>query len=242
MYQIAVCDDEPEVLDMLGDMLVSYSNQHEDCDFWVERFTDAVELLCRITEEGYEPDLLLLDIYMRGMHGMKVARSLREMGKRFAILFITTSRDHALDAFGVGAFQYLVKPVSREKLFEVLDSFLEEKGKKKRYVLLKEHGVKRVEVHSIVYCEAQKKSQYICLESGAEMLLNMTLSKLYEMLSGCPEFVRTGISYIINLEHIDHLNAQEVQMDNGKTIYLPRGAYRNLREQYFEYYCGGGVR
>ena len=70
-----------------------------------------------------------------------------------------------------------------------------------------------------------------------QLLLNMTLTKVYEMISACREFVKVGISYIVNLEHIDNLNVREVQMDNGKTIYLPRGAYRGLREQYFDYYC-----
>ena len=109
---------------------------------------------------------------------------------------------------------------------------------KKKYILLKDHGMKRVELHDIVYCEAQRKSQYICLTNGTELLQNMTLAKIYEMLSVCREFVKIGISYIVNLEHIDNLNAREVRMDNGKTIYLPRGAYRSLREQYFDYYCG----
>lgn len=66
----------------------------------------------------------------------------------------------------------------------------------------------------------------------------MTMSEIYEMLSRYPEFVRVGIAYIVNLEHVDNLNAREVQMDNGKKIYLPRGSYQPLRERYFGYYCG----
>lgn len=89
----------------------------------------------------------------------------------------------------------------------------------------------------VVCCEAQGKHQCIYMADGTELLQNLTMAKLYEMCSGCKEFVRVGVSYIINLEHIDSLNAQEVLLDNGQKIYLPRGAYRCLREQYFEYYC-----
>lgn len=237
MYRIALCDDESLELDKLEHMLWSWSRRHAECEFAIERFLDADEMLCRIVEEGYAPDLLLLDIYMQGKQGMEAAREIRKMGKRCGILFITSSKEHALEAFGVDAVQYLVKPVLEHALFPVLDRFIEDMKAKKKYVLLKDNGMKRVELHDIVYCEAQKKNQCICLADGTELLQNMTLAKVYEMLSVCREFVKVGISYIVNLEHIDKLDAREVRMDNGKTIYLPRGAYRGLREQYFDYYC-----
>jgi len=234
--QIALCDDESAELDKLEHMLRSWRRQYAECIFSIERFLDADEMLCRILKGGYAPDLLLLDIYLQGKQGIEVAREIRKTGRRCGILFITSSKEHALEAFSVDAVQYLVKPVLEHALFPVLDRFIENMKAKKKYILLKDHGVKRVELHDIVYCEAQKKSQRICLTDGTELLQNMTLAKVYEMLSVCREFVKVGISYIINLEHIDSLNAREARMDNGKTIYLPRGAYRGLREQYFDYY------
>ena len=166
MYQIALCDDESSELDKLEHMLWSWRRQHAECEFSVERFLDADEMLCRIMEDGYAPDLLLLDIYMRGKQGMEAAREIRKMGKRCGILFITSSKDHALEAFGVDAVQYLVKPVLEHALFPVLDRFIEGMKAKKKYILLKDNGMKRVELHDIVYCEAQKKSQCICLADG----------------------------------------------------------------------------
>lgn len=234
--QIALCDDESAELDKLEHMLQSWRRQHAECDFFIERFLDADEMLFRILKEGYAPDLLLLDIYLQGKQGMEVAKEIRKMERGCGILFITSSKEYALEAFGVDAVQYLVKPVLEHVLFPVLDRFIEDMKTKKKYILLKDHGMKRVELHNIVYCEARKKSQRICLADGTELLQNMTLAKVYEMLSVCREFVKVGISYIINLEHIDSLNAREARMDNGETIYLPRGAYRGLREQYFDYY------
>ena len=76
------------------------------------------------------------------------------------------------------------------------------------------------------------------MADGTELIQNLTLEMIYNMCSVCREFVRIGGSYIVNLEHIDSLNAQEVNLDNGQKIFLPRGAYRCLREQYFDYYCG----
>lgn len=77
------------------------------------------------------------------------------------------------------------------------------------------------------------------MTDGAKVLQNLTMAKIYEMCSPCQNLVKVGASYIIHLEHIDSLNAQAARMDNGQKIYLPRGGYRLLREQYFDYYCSG---
>ena len=67
--------------------------------------------------------------------------------------------------------------------------------------------------------------------------MRMTMAKIYDMLAGSPEFVKAGMSYIVNLEHVNSLNTRELQLDNGDKIYLPRGSYHPLRESYFGYYC-----
>lgn len=238
MYRIALCDDEPTELENLSDMLAAYCALHTECRFSVEPFLRADEMLRRMSEENYAPDLLLLDIYMQGRLGTEVAAEIRETGKNCEILFITSSKEHALEAFHVNALQYLVKPVQQEDLFPVLDRFIKGMGASKKYLLFRDNGMRRVAAQDIVYCEAQKKCQCIYLSDGTQLIQSMTMARVYEMLSVCEEFVKVGVSYIVNLAYINKLNARELQLDNGKIIYLPRGAYRGLREQYFDYYCG----
>ncbi len=239
MYQIALCDDESTQLDKVEAMLKVYQEQHMDCSFLVERFTSADELLWVIQEDNYMPDLLFLDICMPNLPGIEAAKRLRSMGNRCQIIFLTISTEFALDAFRVDAFQYLVKPIKETELFPVLDKLLEniEKEKQKYLLVRTESRIRRVDLGKIVCCEAQKKCQCIYLSDGSQLLIRLTMAKIFEMLSGYTEFVRAGIAYIINLKHIESLNAREIQMDNGKKIYLPRGSYQPLKEQYFDYYC-----
>lgn len=239
MYQIALCDDDSSELDKVEAMLRSYQEQCMDCDFFVERFTSADELIWIIQENNYMPDLLLLDIYMPKMPGIEAAKKIRSMGYNFRIIFLTISTEFALDAYRVEAFQYLIKPLRKQDLFPVLDKLIKCMAEEKRkYLLLRaESKIRRVALCEIVFCEAQKKCQCIYLSDGSQLLIRMTMAKIFEMLSGYTEFVRAGIAYIINLKHIESLNAREIQMDNGKKIYLPRGSYQPLKEQYFDYYC-----
>lgn len=244
MYLIALCDDEMTELDKIEQMLTIYRDQYAACDFQLKRFQSADDLLRMVREEEYMPDLLLIDIYMDGKLGTEAARELRKMGSHCWIIFLTASQDHALEAFQVDAVQYLVKPIYKDSLFPVLDRALGEMERERHhYLLLRiDNSIRRIALNNIIYCEAKKKQQNVCLAGGEQVLLRMTMAKLYEMVSGYQEFVKVGIAYIVNLEHIESLNAQMMQMDNGDKIYLPRGSYRPLREQYFEYYCEMGCR
>lgn len=239
MYQIALCDDETIELAKIEKMLNNYQKYHIEMDLKIEAFKSVNELLRISREENYMPDLLLLDIYMPEKLGIAAAKELRDMGNSSRIVFLTTSKEHALDAFSVEASQYLVKPIQEKKLFSVIDKLLNELDEEgKKYLLLKIDGqIHRIALRDIVYCEAQKKKQCIQLSDGTQSVLRMTMKEIWEMLSCYNEFARVGISYIINLEHLKSLNAQEMKMDNGNILFLPRGSYQPLREKYFQYYC-----
>ena len=157
MYQIAICDDKIAALDKIKNCLERWQEKHTDCDLDEKFFTSADKMLERIRNDGYKPDLMLLDVYMPDKTGITVAKELRRLGNEGAIVFITTSREHALEAFEVDAVQYLIKPVDEQALFRVLDSLFQNTQEKRRdCVLLRIDGrICRINVDDIVYCEAQ---------------------------------------------------------------------------------------
>ncbi len=250
MYLIALCDDEPEELEKTEKLLDDYAKKHPGLDFTVRRFENAENLLCEVRKKKYLPDLIFLDIYMPGGQregspagfptGMGAAQELRSMEYKGKLVFLTTSKEHALEAFDVDASQYLVKPVSEDKWFLALDGLLKDiEAKRKKFILLRTEGrLVRVPLGDIVYCEAQGKTQWMYLADGTQYLLRMTMGEIYGLLSDCREFVRVGAAFIVNLGYIDSINARKIHMENGRDIYLPRGAYKSLRELYFSYYCG----
>lgn len=246
--QIALCDDEMAELIKIEKMLSVYEQKHIDADFMIECFESTDELLYMVSEGKYSPHLVIMDIYLPGETGesaplgMEAARRLRDMGSGAKLIFLTTSREHALDAFEVEASQYLLKPLQTDKFFSLLDRVRKEtEVEQEKYILLRVEGLlKKVSLNDIVYCEAQGKRQCIYMADGTEMLQSLTMARIYQMCAACQELVKVGVSYIVHLEHIVSLNAQEAQMDNGQKIYLPRGTYRLLREQYLDYYCEKG--
>lgn len=238
MYQIALCDDEQAELDKIERMLRVYNELSENREFEIRQFLDSSELLGAVQQELYQPELVFMDIYMPGESGIETAEKLRKMGQGCHIIFLTSSRQHALEAFGVEAFSYLVKPLVPEQLYRVLDKVCQKLGEEQmRYLSVQEEDcIRKIPLFDILYCEAQRKKQCIYLKEGDSVRMNLTLARLCEMLSPYREFTRLGASYIVNLAHIERMNTQMLQLDNGETIYLPRGSYKALREKYFDYY------
>ena len=70
-------------------------------------------------------DLIILDVIMPLMSGMDTARELRMDEQTVPIIFLTSSKEFAVDSYDVNAFHYLIKPVDERKLFHILDEFLE---------------------------------------------------------------------------------------------------------------------
>ncbi|MCI9446165.1 MAG: response regulator transcription factor [Lachnospiraceae bacterium] len=237
MYIIAVCDDEEKELDRIEAFLIRYRDVKQTLVYQVERFASAEELLERVREEDYVPDLLLLDIFMSGMSGIEAAKEMRRLGHDMPIIFLTTSTDFALDAYRVDAIQYLVKPLNQERFFRALDSAIGQsyKIKESQIAIKVAGGIRQIQPNDIVYCESQKNYQVLYL-LAEKYKVRMTAGSLWEMLEGFSQFGRCGRSYILNMNHIVSVEREEIIMDNGSTIYIPRNKTSEFKKVYFSYY------
>lgn len=240
MYWIALCDDVTAELDRAESLLSEYGREKHQ-SYKIDRFESAEELLAAIREKKENPDLLLLDIFMSGKTGLEAAEELRRHGVESPLVFLTTSPEYALAAYEVDAVQYIVKPVERERFFHALDIvFKSLQTRTDDMIVIKVAGGSRqINPNSIVYCETQKNYQILYLEEG-EMKVRMTGGELYGILERFPQFCRCGSSFILNLKHITAVDKEEISMDNGSRIYMPRNRAAEFRKIYFSYYFEQG--
>lgn len=240
MYQIGLCDDEEQERQKTQALLAAYQEAHPGCRLWVRSYASFQELLFDLPDSP-PLDLLLLDIYMPGTSGMEGAAQLRSRGFESPIVFLTSSTEHALDAYDVSATHYLLKPVEKERFFAVVEKALGEiVAERRRFLALRvDREVRRIALRSIVCCESQNHYQALYLASGEELQVRMTQAELFGAMCQFPDFVRVGSAYIVNLSFVDSLSAKVMKLTTGKDIWLPRGSYHLLKARYFDFYRSG---
>ena len=236
MYLVALCDDDAKELDLIENLLMAYQKTKHSWEYQSERFKSAEELLERIHEKEYTPDFLLLDIYMKGKSGIEAAKELRRRNLNSEIVFLTTSTEHALEAYEVDAVQYLVKPLEDEMFFHAMDlasRHIQKRRENQIMIKTAGGGIRQIDPDDIIYCESQKNYQVLYL-AGEECRIRMTVKELWGILERLPQFNRCGRSYILNLNHV--VSVEKEEMANEVRIYIPRNTAAEFKKDYFSYY------
>ena len=232
--KIAVCDDEKNIRSYLVSLI-----RKQDIECSIMEYISADEYLA----DGREYDLIFLDIEMGGseteLDGMGLARHIRGMDARRQpiIIFVTGYEKYVYDAFDVGAFQYLVKPVDEQKFAEVFSRAVgqilseAEQGKKKLVIQYAGEG-KAIPLNDIYYMESQNHNIILFLKSG-KLEYYGKIGDLEEELAG--QFYRIHRGYLINLSHVEGYDRTEVRMANGDKLLLSRYKYDGFVQAYMDY-------
>ena len=236
VLKIAICDDEMVYLDRARSILEQYATEN-NLEYALDTFSNASALLDSI-EGGARHDIYLLDIYMPGVSGMSVATELRSKGVRSPIVFLTSSTEHAVEAFGVDATHYLLKPYTEQNFFTAMDKAMQSiSSHADECIVLKIDGeYQNIQLDHLMYCEASGNYQRLFMNDGAELPVRMTASELYDMLELFSCFYRCGRAYILNLNHVKKITSNSAILKSGHELPLPRTAISGLRSAFFDYF------
>jgi len=229
---IAICDDDKEQIRYLRSLLREWSKQKPFALEITEYESAEQYLFCR-TEAPC--DLLLLDIEMSGLSGMELAKRLRGSGDMLPIVFITGFSEYMSEGYDVEALHYLLKPVSPDKLYEVLDKYLNKHMKRSEEILVEtEKGTAHISADSVVYIEAFGKKTRICGADNTFMDCEISLGEFARKnISG---FVSPHRSYLVNLRFVREIERTAVVLDNGKEIPLSRRLYAEFNRSFIAFY------
>jgi len=237
MVSIAICDDELQEIERAHNFLERYLQEHPQYEITIHSFSAPLELLSYVAEHGGF-DILLLDIYMPGMLGTDAARELRNLGDDCEIIFLTTSREHAIDAFEVDAAQYLVKPYVESQIFAALDKLIMRQNVERRemIILKTSEGITRIAPRNVVFTETGRNNyQIIHTIQGKKLEVRMTASELFEMFSQNKFFVRCGASINLNLKYIRQISKDTITFDTGEHLAYPYRSYQKLKEAFLRF-------
>lgn len=223
IYHIAICDDNPVDIQYVEALVMAWAEKAK-VTVHIERFSSAESLLFHY-EEQKNYDIFFLDIEMEQMDGVTLARRIRKDNETAQIVFITGYSDYIAEGYEVSALHYLMKPVQKEKLFQVLSRAAEKMKKNEQVLTLQLSGeMVRVPFYEIRYLEVCKN--YVTVHGKKNYTVKKSLGEFEEELD--ESFFRVGRSYIINLSQIQRVTKTEVYLINGDVIPLARGVYETL--------------
>ena len=234
--RIVICDDSIEDMLKIEKMLIKYMEVSSNTDFVTEKFSDALQLYQKI-QEGELADIYILDMIMSEKNGIDIGRQIRKIGKENVIIYITSSNDYALEAFGVHAVRYLLKPVSEDSLFEALASAISYTRVKKDviYLVKTRDGLFSIPYSQIEVIENVSRKLEIQLKSG-EILKSIFIRKSFEEeicdLVKNENFLLVHKSYLVNLNYIKKLERSEVIMESGKRIPVSKAKTVDVKREY----------
>lgn len=233
MINVAICDDDPAILEELSGYARAYFLEYgREAD--IALFSDP-----RAFAETFAADMFhiaLLDIMMPGRSGIELARNIYEMDRNCAIAFVTSSPDFAIQGYGVNAVSYLLKPVSREMIAEVLDKCMEriEKGQARhRSISVKEGSHrKKIDLARTVFLESRNKQVLIHCDDGT-VICSGKLSDLLVQLPG--HFIQIHKSYVVNLTRMKAMSRTEMVSDADQRVPISRHFQKDAVKRYLAY-------
>jgi len=223
--KIAVCEDAASDSAKLCAYINNYCEQH--CyDGQVVAFDTGEALLDAFSPGAF--DLIFLDIRLPGLSGTDVAQKIRETDRDCLLVFITVSKDYALDGFLVQARGYVVKPMNQNKMDDVMHALRRDFEQGSRLIEIPVSGENiKVSIADLLYAEVYDKYAVFHMQRG-KLTTRLPLDELETRLGGTP-FLRCHRSYIINMNYVDDMRAGDFLMRNGDIVPMRKNGRKEVR-------------
>ncbi|MBS6824669.1 MAG: response regulator transcription factor [Firmicutes bacterium] len=203
--KIAICDDDKNELFRILSVLADYQTQR-NIEFSYKPFDNSTELASNLLQEHY--DIYLLDVVMPGLNGIELAKEIRSSDKAADIIFLTSSPEFAVESYTVKASNYLVKPVSRDRLVEALDDIMRTRTEDRDscLVLKSSVGVHKVHISEIIYIEASNRKVIYYLRNTSQITCVEKFASVCDQLLQHPEFLLAHRSFLVNMNYIRRIS------------------------------------
>lgn len=233
MISIAIVDDEKEQIEFALKCLNSMEN--EEHKFRIETFSNPVDCLNTIRVNG-SFDVYLLDIYMPEMTGVDLGNEIKKISENAIIIFTTTSRSHAIEAFELSALSYLVKPFTKDKLVAAISKAINvyNQNNLKSIVIKTTDGMKKVAIKDIMYVEADKHYQIFYLTEETVMVRS-TISSVWDSLKNDMRFIQPHASFIVNMDYISRLDGDDIELTNKERLPISKQMKGKVKQAYLDY-------
>ena len=216
LIKIAICDDEPLVTKDLSNLIINYASEH-NLQIEFHTYSNGEQFLADIKKQDKQFDIVFLDIKMKKIDGIETAKIIRKTNEIMIIIFVSSLEEYVFDAFDVEAKGFIVKPIEKLKIYEILNKSLLKLEQNNKYSLaLYFNGeLQKIPFHQIYYCEVANPSVFV-YERAKINRYQGKIDDLEKELN--KDFFRCHRSYIVNLNFVDGYKDNMIYMPSGEKI------------------------
>lgn len=229
--RIGICDDEKNIRELIA---IKVKKQYPEAEIMF--FRSGEELLL---SDKYI-DILFLDIQMSGKNGMETARELRKKDNNVILIFVTAVEEYVFQAFDVGAFHYIVKPIDGAKFADVLyravdvlnSQSMDVKEQEEKCLMINNGGVHiKVMTEDIVYAEVFNR-KVVIHKMNDEIEYYGKMSDLEAFVGD--SFFRPHRAYLINFKYVERYDSTTIYLERG-TALMAKQNYPEFVKKYMKY-------
>lgn len=226
--RIAVCDDDLQEQKQFEEALKCLDTAQR-----AEKFNNGASFLT--AAKKYPPfDIVFLDIYMPNENGIDIAKELQAVSPETGIVFVTTSRDHAVDAFSLYALHYLVKPVTPEGIAEAFRRLAELRSEYRERITLTVGSERHaVFLDQICFLENDNHAVNVQLADGQKLKVWMSFSELEKKMNG--NFLKINRGIIVNMDYIAQMGANTCILQGSRKLPIAIRHSAAIRAAYDNY-------
>ena len=230
---IAIVEDDKMHAELLKGLLSQFHNENYPSEAMLETavFYDGEAFLKSNTLAF---DMVFMDIEMPGIDGMKTAKLLRQQNTQVKLIFVTQMSQYAIEGYQVMAYDYILKPINKARLFAVLKRCyraIREENVDKTMVFKTQFGQSSISIGSIRYVEVLGHRCTVHADFDYEVWLG--LNKISEMLAS-NMFYRISHSYLVNLKYVKQIKGYDVTVGDS-VLTLSRERKKGFQQVLAEY-------
>lgn len=236
MWKICICDDDKSTLTKIKEELFRViRKEYSDEDFQVITYTTGT-MLTGDVEDGYCPDIILMDIKLADGNGIEYAKKILEFNPSCQLIFISGYDDFYLDVYEVDHIYFLRKPVTTEKLSGAIERAMKkaEKIVEKVFSFTYNSKVTILPLNNIRYFEKDRRKINIYTVDETSYEYYGKMEDLLEKLDD-EFFIRCHNSYVVNLNKIRGMLKENFLLGADIKIPISRNYSKEAKEKFMEH-------
>lgn len=232
MIHIAICEDNEKDSIKLERCIEFYFTNYP-AQYHISKYKSENVFLYNMENKKY--DIVFFDVHIGEADGIKLSEKLRNHDESVVIIFMSHCKDSVFRCFDSSPLTYMLKPISYEDVFHVMEKAL--KKIKDCYRPMFSFTYENV-VYSIPLDEI------ICFESNLRVIYIKTFHEQYRFYGKLSEiekqlkkhsFVRCHQSYLVNMQHILKIDSNSILTSTNETYQISRGKSQAVKEKMLEY-------